>query len=161
MGLPSWWTSTTQPTILLHNAASIAASTRLLRSIDVSLCADARVAGLKLQPSDGDREAGAAAAGGDGVRVPDLEALADQVVDIIDLGAAHEFEAERVDEDGGAVLGEDQVVVGRGFVHDLVFVLEAGAAAARHDDAEHRAGRLFGQHTADLFGGAIGENDRI
>ena len=44
------------------------------------------------------------------------------------------------------VLGEDEVVVGRRFLHELVFVLEARAAAAGHDDAQHRAVGLLGQH---------------
>jgi len=108
-----------------------------------------------------DRKAGPAAAGRDRVGILDLERLADQIVDIIDLGAAHEFEAERVDQDRRVVLGKDEIVIGRGLLDELVFVLEPRAAASRHHDATNCARRLFGQHAADLFGGAVSEDDGI
>src|SRR5688572_19371314 len=76
----------------------------------------------------GDREAGAAAAGGDGIGIADLEGLTDQVVDEVDLRPAQEFLAERIDQHGGIVLAEHQVVRRRGFLDQVVFVLEARAA---------------------------------
>src|ERR1700710_287219 len=107
----------------LHSAASTTASTRDCKSM---------IAPGKAT-SDRDRETRAAAARCDRVRVLDLKTLANQVVDIVDLSAAHELEAERVDQDGRGVFGEHQVI-GRGsLLHQLVFVLEARAAAAGND----------------------------
>src|SRR6185437_8231680 len=90
-------------------------------------------ANLKLQ-----REAGAAAAGRLGLRIVDLERSADQIVDIIDLGAGKETERNLVDQHGRAVARQHDVVVGLG-AFDVELVLEAGAAAALYADAQHRA----------------------
>ena len=56
-------------------------------------------------------KAGAAAAGRDGVRVPDLEGLAHQVVDEVDHRAAHVDQRQIVDQHGRAVLLDGDVVV--------------------------------------------------
>src|SRR3982750_62530 len=98
-------------------AASIAASTRSLRLTRPS----------PRELSVRDRKARAAAAGRDCVRVLDLETLADQIVDIIDLRSAHEFEAERVDQDRRIVPGEHQIIIGCTLMDELVLVLEARA----------------------------------
>ena len=58
------------------------------------------------------REAGAAAAGGGGLRVLHLERGADQVVDEVDLRAGHVIDRDRIDQHHGAVAGDDEVVVG-------------------------------------------------
>ena len=75
------------------------------------------------------RKARAAAAGGLGLRIVDLERGADQVVDEVDLGAGQVLQRHRIDQHGDAVAGDDDVVVGLVAV-DVELVLEAGAAAA-------------------------------
>src|SRR6185436_11429521 len=96
-------------------------------------------------PAASDREAGAAAAACGGVGVVDLESLADQVVDEIDLRAAEIGEGDRVDEDGSAVPLDDEVVRCPRLV-EIEAILEAGAAAARHADAECRAAGLAAEN---------------
>src|SRR5690606_19819269 len=61
------------------------------------------------KPSD--RKAGAAAAGGDRVGVPDLEGLTDQVVDEIDDRAAHVDKRNLVDQHCGPVALDCRVVL--------------------------------------------------
>src|SRR5262245_38579743 len=89
-----------------------------------------------------DRERAAAAAGGLGVRVLDLERGADQIFDEIDLGAGQEVERGVVDDDLHPVALE-QVVVGLHRVVEREAVLEARAAAARDAEAEHQSGVAF------------------
>src|SRR4051812_19594463 len=86
-------------------------------------------------------EAGAAAAGGDGVRVLDLEGLAHQVVDEVDHRAAHIDQRQIVDQDRGAILLDgDIVVVAR--VDQIELVGKAGAAAAFDGNAQRRLAGL-------------------
>src|SRR5690606_28455807 len=66
-----------------------------------------------------DGEAGAAAAGGDHIGIADLEALADQVVDIVDLGPAHEFQAHRIDQHYGIALAQNGIVAARLFLYEV------------------------------------------
>src|SRR5260221_3756836 len=90
----------------------------------------------------GDREGVAAAAGRGGVRVLDLEGGAHHVLDEIDLGAVEEVERGVVDDDLHAVaLEHDIAVLAR--VVEAEAVLEAGAAAAGHGDAQEGAGGIF------------------
>ena len=91
-------TSTTQPTIRCSPARRRSPRRAFAASLMSVLPRTARrLAGRQRRNGkparSGDRKTGAAAAGGDRVGIVDLEALADQVVDIVDLGAAHEFEA--------------------------------------------------------------------
>src|SRR6185312_9702144 len=75
-----------------------------------------------------EREAGAAAAGGFGLRVLDLESGADQVVDEVDFRAGQILHRDRVDQhDGASAL--DGEIVGRARALHIELVLEAGAAA--------------------------------
>jgi len=86
---------------------------------------------------------------------------ADQVIDIVDLGAAHEFEAQRIDQHNGVAFGQNDIVVAGFFLYQIVFILESGTAAAGHRDAQHRAFRLLGQNARNPLGGPIGENDVV
>src|SRR6185312_14451238 len=74
-------------------------------------------------------EGRAAAAGGDDVRVVDLEACSLQVVDVVDRRALHVRQARAVDEQADALVLEDLVPVA--LLVERERVLEAGAAAAR------------------------------
>src|SRR5690242_9080630 len=86
---------------------------------------------------DSDREAGSAAARGDGVRVPDLEGLADEVVDEVDLGAVHVDERHLVDQHARLALLEDEVI-GLRIADEVELVGEAGATAAFDRNAQRR-----------------------
>ena len=107
-----------------------------------------------------DLEGGAAAAGGDDIRVVDLEAGALQAFDVVDLGAEDELHADLVDDDGDAVDLEDVVVVLGAVEGERV--LEAGAAAAANGDAQGLALGvvLAAEQLADLLDGLVAEGDR-
>src|SRR5690242_4791921 len=95
-----------------------------------------------------EREAGAAAAGGFGLRVLDLESSADQVVDKVDLRAGEILHRDRIDQhDGAGAL--DGKIVGRARALHVELVLKAGAAATFHRHAQHGAGRLGLEDFAD------------
>src|SRR5579883_1088756 len=85
-----------------------------------------------------------------GVRVRDLEALALEVLDVVDLDPLEVEDALRIDHDVEAVLGEERVV--GALLVDRETVLEAGAAAALDEDAEGLALGLLllGDELADL-----------
>ena len=87
-----------------------------------------------------DREADAAAAGGDRVGVLDLERLAHQVVDEIELRAAHHLQRDRVDDDARRRRASRRNRRRRAVRVDVEGVLEARAAAALDRDAQRRAG---------------------
>src|SRR5688572_18174060 len=91
----------------------------------------AGAAARRRTPSE--REARPAAARGGGVGVVDLERLADQVVDEIDLGAAEVFERDGVDQHPRPCALDHQVI-GLGGRHQVELVLEAGASPALHAD---------------------------
>src|SRR5713226_5521141 len=95
-----------------------------------------------------DREARAAAAGRGGIGIGDLERGADQVIDEIDLRAFHVAQRDRVDQHGGAVARDHEIVWRLALLH-VEPVLEPGAAAALDADAEHGAGGLGGENLAD------------
>src|SRR5688572_32992929 len=94
-----------------------------------------------------DREGTAAAAGGLGVWIADLERGADQVLDEIDLRARQQVERGLVDHQLHAVAGE-YVVVNLGVVVEREAVLEARAPAARDAEAQHQAGVAFSRDQA-------------
>ena len=107
-------------------------------------------------------EGGAAAAGRDDVRVLDLEAGALQALDVVDDRAPHVREARAVDEHAEAVVLEDLVAVALGVERERV--LEAGAAAAAHADAQAgglHVGALRRQELLDLLGAFLGEGDHV
>ena len=93
------------------------------------------------------------------MRVLDLEGLADQVVDEVDLRAAHIVERHGVDQHLGAVAGKHDVVRRGRLLNQVVAILEAGAAAAFDADAERGSGRLRGQDLGDPADGAVGKRD--
>ena len=104
-----------------------------------------------------DRERGAAAAGGAGVGVRDLEVGAGQVVDEIDLRAQHVHQRHAVDDDRGPVALDHHVAVLGAFV-ERELVLEPGAAAAGDADPQSRLLATLGlRHGGDAPGGARGE----
>ena len=96
--------------------------------------------GVSRSVDKSDGKAGAAAAGGNRVRIPDLERLAHQVVDEVDHRAAHIDERQIVDQHGGAVLFDGDVVVVAA-VDEVELVGEAGAAAAFDRNAQRRSCR--------------------
>src|SRR5205085_12547891 len=67
----------------------------------------------------------------------------------VDLGPGEIAERNLVDQHGRAITGDDEVI-GRLLALDVELVLEAGAAAALHADAQHGARRLAAQDRADL-----------
>src|ERR1700694_6270772 len=79
-----------------------AASRISLRSIRATAC---RCTNFK-----SDRKTRPAATGGGGVGIGDLERGADQIVDEIDLGAFHVAQRDRIDQHGGAVPGDHEIV---------------------------------------------------
>ncbi len=88
------------------------------------------------------------------------EMRAHQGVFVVELGAGEEVEADRVDEDGGAVGGDDDifgVLVGC----QVEFVLEAGAAAGEHFDSQRLGLRVGCQDLRDLGGGGRGQAECV
>src|SRR6266511_462749 len=101
----------------------------------------------------------AATAGRDGVRVVDREAGRLDRVDVVDLGALKVRGAERIDDDGHAVLLEREVAFGgRGVEAEAV--LEAGAAAALDRDPQHADLGLLGEQLLDLRRRRFGQRER-
>ena len=96
-------------------------------------------------------EGGAAAAGGDDIRVVHLEAGALEALDVVDLRAEDELHAGLVDDHRNAVDLEDVVVLLRPIEGERV--LEAGAAAAADRDAQGLIFRslLRAQQLSDLL----------
>src|SRR5215470_9915640 len=95
----------------------------------------------KKSRNESDRKTGAAAARGGDVRIVDLELSADQLVDEVDLSAAHEAERDRIDRHPRPVtLHHD--VVRRKILHQVEPVLKSGAAAAFDADPHQRG--MFG-----------------
>src|ERR1044071_791594 len=90
----------------------------------------------------GDRKRIAAAAGRGGVRVADLERGAHQILDEVHLGAVQEIERYIVDDDRDAIMLEDEIVR-VALIVEAEAVLEPGAAAARHRDAQEGAAGFF------------------
>ena len=95
-----------------------------------------------------DGEAGPAAAGCNGVRVPDLERLAHQIVDEIDHRAAHIDQRQIVDQHRRAVLLDGDVVVVAA-VDQIELVGKAGAAAALDRNAQRDLAGLAGDDLRD------------
>src|SRR5215217_31706 len=109
-----------------------------------------------------DAEGGAAAAGRDDVGVVDLEAGALKALDVVDDGALDVREARAVDQDPQAVVLEDLVAVALRVERERV--LEAGAAAAAHADAQAGrldVGALRVQELLDLLCTLVGERDQV
>ncbi|TWI93157.1 hypothetical protein JM93_00712 [Roseibium hamelinense] len=63
------------------------------------------------------------------MRIVDLEGLADQIIDKIDLRTAHVFQGHGIDEDGDTVFLNGEVIV-LAACHQVVFILQSGTAAA-------------------------------
>src|SRR6478736_9057963 len=76
-----------------------------------------------------DREAGSAAAARDGVGILDLEGLAKEVVDEVNLRSRHVDEGEAVDQHLGIVLLDDGVVCLYA-IGEIEFIGKARTAAA-------------------------------
>src|SRR6185312_9125136 len=115
------------------------------RAADVADSGALGKSGGRVTPTLRDGKARAAAARRHDIRILDLKGLPDQVVGIVDFGSAHEFEAERIDQDGRAVLGEHEIVRRRRLLHQVVLVLETRAAASRNGNAQHRPRPLLGE----------------
>src|SRR5215207_4182618 len=92
------------------------------------------------------------------MRVLDLEGLPDEVVDEVDGGTLEEGQRHLVDEHGGPVPLDDDVVRLRRPL-DVEGVLEAGAAAAVDADAQHRPGGLGAHDLVDAPRGPFREAD--
>src|SRR6478609_2628728 len=91
----------------------------------------------------------AAAAGGDGVRVLDLEPGLLDRLEVVDLRAHQIRGAEGVDDDGDA-LALERVVALLGTAVEAEAVLESRAPAALDRDAQHRHVLLRRHQVADL-----------
>src|SRR5262245_2002633 len=111
-----------------------------------------------LRSRGSDREAGAAAAGGGGVRVDHPEGGADQVVDEIDFRSRQERHGSGINQHHRAFAGDHEVILGLGMV-DVEFVLEAGAAAALDADAQHGAVAFALEDFADAAGSPLADGD--
>ena len=96
-------------------------------------------------------ERGAAAAGGDDVRVVDDEAGALEAVDVVDLRAEHELHADLVDDDRDPVVLEDVVLSLRGVERERV--LKARTAAALDGDPQGLLTFIRRDQLANLFRG--------
>src|SRR6187397_1393305 len=88
-----------------------------------------------------DRKTRSAAAARGGLRIVDLERLADQVVDEVELRPGRVVHRHRVDQHHGAVARQPPVLIRPGAL-DLHLPLEARAPAAFARPAPHRALRL-------------------
>jgi hypothetical protein len=98
---------------------------------------------------------------GDRVRVRDFEAAFLEVVAEIEFGTAHEEGAFGIDDDTNRIRFHKDVTVG-GAVHEIHFVLQAGAAAADDGDAEGAAGAaLFFEQGAKAIAGGVEDADEL
>ncbi|GEC15292.1 hypothetical protein NWI01_11840 [Nitrobacter winogradskyi] len=104
------------------------------------------------------RKAGAAAAGGGGVRIDDPERCSDQIVNEIDFGAAQERDGGWIDEHHRGIARDYQIIVGLG-AFDVEFVLKARAASAFDADTQHRAIALGFQDFSDPPRRALADGD--
>ncbi len=84
----------------------------------------------------------------------DLEGCADKVVHIVDLGAGHVRDGDRIDGNPRAILLDDEIVLVRAG-HDFEIVAEARAAASRHAHAQCVLPRIFRHNFANAVGGAL------
>ena len=89
-----------------------------------------------------------------GVRIGDLEAGADHVLDEVDGGAGQIELGHGIDKHHGAVLLDDQVVILPGVVKGEV-VAEARAAAAIDGDAQRDLAAIVLDQGGDAPGGAV------
>ncbi|PAV70250.1 hypothetical protein WR25_15591 [Diploscapter pachys] len=121
------------------------------------------VGGLQLLQADDvgllfDREAGAAAATRRRIGVIDAERRTAQRFDVIDLTAAHEVQADTVDDQADAIRLRDRVVpLGR--VGESELVLEPRTAAAIDRQAQDGRLVLLARNRRDARGGSGGEGD--
>src|SRR5437879_2760490 len=84
-----------------------------------------------------DREGLAAAAGGAGVGVADLERRAHEVLDEVDLGTLHQLERGRVDDEPHALALEQRILL-LALIVEAEAILESRAAAAGNGEAQIR-----------------------
>ena len=103
-------------------------------------------------------KAGAAAAGGRGVRIVDLKMGTDQLVGKIDFGPSEEIERDGIDQQLDTIALDYQVVRALEFIQGEG-VLEAGAAAAGDRDPKFHRRRLTPQNLGDAPCGAGGKEN--
>ena len=130
---------------------------RLLKLHNISSRFDGSLAASRGQRLD--RETGPAAAGCHRIGVADLERLTNQIIDEIDLRTAHEFQAHGIDQHHRVALLQNGVVASGLFLYEIVFILESGASAAGHRNAQHRPFGFLGQDARHALGGAVGQDD--
>jgi hypothetical protein len=92
------------------------------------------------------------------MRVADLEGLANDVIDEVDLGAVHIGQRDLVDQHRRAVLLDHEIVLGAGCV-EIEAILETGTPAARNRDTQGRAARFLRKDAGDALRGAVGQGD--
>lgn len=97
-----------------------------------------------------DREAGSAPTGCNGVGIPDLEGLTDQVIDKVDHRSTHINERQIVNEDGCSI-PLDGVIVFMALVREIKSIGKARAAATFHRDAQSNLARLVLQNRSDAL----------
>src|SRR5437763_6717628 len=109
---------------------------------------------------DLNRKRVAAAAGGGGVRVLDLERGAHQILDEVDLGAVQEIERHVIDDDLNPVALEDEII-GVSLLVEGESVLKTGTAAARDRNAQEGAfGLLLLLQRGNAARRALGDDNR-
>jgi hypothetical protein len=104
------------------------------------------------------REAGAAAARGLGLRVDHPKSGPDQIVDEVDLRSLEISDGHLIYQYGRSVAHDSDVVVVPPAI-DLEPVLKTRAAAAFHADPQYRPRRLIAQYLADPARRAFGDSD--
>jgi hypothetical protein len=103
------------------------------------------------------REAGAAAAGGGGLRVFHLKSGSTECFNIVHDSAFQKGQADAVHDHFHAIPLDHDVIVAGGLVK-TEFVLEAGAAAPIHRQAQHQTRiALTGLQDSNAPGGAFGQ----
>lgn len=83
---------------------------------------------------------------------------AHQLVGVVELRSAEQIHTDRVDQDAGGALLDNQIL-GVGRFGEFEFVLEAAASAGEDGDAKRRGPGLLGGNGGDTFGSAVGEGE--
>ena len=93
------------------------------------------------------------------IRIANLKGLPDQIVYKIDFGTTHKFKAHGIDQHRSVALLQNDIVAGRLFLYEIIFVLKSRTAAPRHRDPQHSALGLLGQNARNAFCSPIGQDD--
>jgi hypothetical protein len=103
-----------------------------------------------------DRKARSTAAAGGGIGILDLERRAAEILDIIDLSAAYEIKADRIDDQGHTVALDGQIV-GFDRIGQTETILEARTAATIDRKPQNGGLALTLRDRRDARGGGYGQ----